>query len=64
MIDGLIGAREHTNQTEVVGVQVFGYNDAATLTIGLAGPGTGWVGIGFGREGPPRVRGPSALSPP
>lgn len=48
--DGAIAPEEyrHVLIDEGTGVVLFWQNDATTLYVGLVGPGTGWVAVGFG----------------
>jgi len=48
-IDGLIGEGEYPHNTthSLTGITVYWYNDGEEIYVGMVGPGTGWVAVGF-----------------
>ncbi len=50
--DGVVYAGEYRNSLydPQTGMSLFWQNDAATLSVGLVSPGTGWLGVGFGNR--------------
>ena len=47
IVDGVINNMEYSNSTIEVGVEVYWYNNATHLFIGLNSPGKGWVALGI-----------------